>query len=122
MKVILSIRPEYVQKIFGGTKKFEFRRSIFKNKRVTSVIVYASAPVQRVVGEFGIGKIVCDSPESLWKMAKSVAGISHDQLMAYFDGKRRGYAIEIINPVRYEISKDLRRDFGCRPPQSFVYV
>jgi predicted transcriptional regulator len=32
MKVILSIKPEYAFKIFDGTKKFEFRRVIFKKK------------------------------------------------------------------------------------------
>ena len=31
MKVVLSIKPEFANKIFDGTKKFEFRKSIFKN-------------------------------------------------------------------------------------------
>ena len=32
MKVLLSIKPEFAEKIFNGTKKYEFRKSIFKNK------------------------------------------------------------------------------------------
>lgn len=32
MKVLLSIKPEYVEKILDGTKKFEFRKGIFKTQ------------------------------------------------------------------------------------------
>ena len=38
MKVLLSIKPEFAEKIFNGTKKYEFRKSIFKNKDVDKVI------------------------------------------------------------------------------------
>ena len=51
MKVVLSIKPEFAFKIFDGTKKFEFRKSIFKSNKVKSIIVYASSPVQQVIGE-----------------------------------------------------------------------
>jgi len=37
MKILLSIKPEYAEKIFAGTKKYEFRRSIFKNPDVKTV-------------------------------------------------------------------------------------
>ena len=54
MKVVLSIKPEFAFKIFDGSKKFEFRKAIFKNNNVKSIIVYASSPVQKVIGEFEI--------------------------------------------------------------------
>ena len=66
MKVLLSIKPEYVQQIFAGTKRFEYRRMIFKEKEVKTVVVYASSPVRKVVGEFTIGMIISKTPESLW--------------------------------------------------------
>jgi hypothetical protein len=53
--VLLSIKPEFVEKIFSGLKKYEFRRVIFKSKSVSRVVIYASSPVQRVVGEFAVG-------------------------------------------------------------------
>ena len=31
MKVLLSIKPEFAEKILNGTKRFEFRKGIFKN-------------------------------------------------------------------------------------------
>ena len=34
MKVLLSIKPEYVDKIFSGEKRYEYRKSMFKNKNI----------------------------------------------------------------------------------------
>ena len=48
MKVLLSIKPEFVEKIFAGTKKYEFRKSLFKKNGVKDVVIYASAPIKRV--------------------------------------------------------------------------
>ena len=66
MKVLLSIKPEFAEKIFNGTKKYEYRRVIFKNK-VETIVVYASDPVQRVIGEFEIGEILHKDIEQLWE-------------------------------------------------------
>ena len=67
MKVLLSIKPEFANKIFSGSKKFEFRKSIFRNKNISKIVVYASAPVQRVIGEFEIEDILASDPNSLWE-------------------------------------------------------
>lgn len=66
MKVLLSIKPEFADKIFEGTKRFEFRRAIFKNTNVKKVVVYASSPVQKVIGEFEIDFIFKNRLEELW--------------------------------------------------------
>ena len=66
MKILLSIKPEFANKIFEGTKKFEYRRSIFKNQKVTKVVVYASSPVQKIIGEFEIDYILTGPVQSLW--------------------------------------------------------
>ena len=54
MKVMISIKPEFADKIFTGIKKYEFRKVLFKNNDIDTVIVYASSPVQKVIGEFKI--------------------------------------------------------------------
>lgn len=122
MKVLLSVKPEYVQRIFAGTKKFEYRRLIFKDKTVKTVVVYASSPACKVVGEFTIGRIICSAPESLWRATKDFSGIDETKFYNYFAGKDLGYAIEILNPMRYHVAKDLMSNYGCHPPQSFVYI
>lgn len=73
MRVLLSIKPEFANKIFDGTKKFEFRKSIFKNKDIKTVVVYASSPVQRVIGEFEIERILNFDLDTLWSLTQDFA-------------------------------------------------
>lgn len=121
MKVVLSIKPEFAFKIFDGTKKFEFRKSIFKNKKVHTVLVYASSPVQRVIGEFQITQIINQDIHTLWHLTQDFSGISRDYFFKYFEDKIEGYAIEINTPIRYAIPKNLKTDYNLLPPQSFAY-
>lgn len=122
MKVLLSIKPEFAEKIFNGTKQYEFRRSIFKNRNVDTVIVYASSPVQKVIGEFRIEYILNDDLVSLWKKTKKHSGISERYFFDYFEGKENGFAIKVKEVKKYKHPLCIREDFNAVPPQSFMYL
>lgn len=122
MKIILSIKPEFANKIFEGTKKFEFRRSIFKNPKVKKIVVYASSPIQKIIGEFDIGYILIHDLDTLWHKTKSHAGISEDYFFEYFIDKGLGYAIKIKSPKLYKEPRCIRQDYNLFPPQSFLYL
>lgn len=121
MKALLSIKPEFASKIFEGEKKFEFRRSIFK-KPVRKVIVYASAPVCKVIGEFEVEELIFDKLENLWRKTKRHAGISEDYFYSYFSEKESGHAIKIGTTKKYRKPLSLKETYGVVPPQSFLYV
>lgn len=121
--VLLSIRPEFVEKIFSGTKRFEFRRVIFKSRNVSRVVVYASSPVQRVVGEFEVDGILALSRRQLWKRTKEFAGIGKGYFDEYFGDKETAYAIRIKSAKRYSNPVTLEELApSTRPPQSFIYL
>jgi len=122
MKVILSIKPEFANKIFEGTKKYEFRRAIFKNPEVKKVVVYSSSPVQKVIGEFEIERIISHELETLWNKTKKYSGISEDFFFEYFGDKEYGFAIKIKNTKLYRTPKCIREDYNLFPPQSFLYL
>jgi predicted transcriptional regulator len=122
MKVLLSIKPEFAELIFDGKKKYEFRKTIFKNPNIKTVIVYASSPVQRVIGEFEIEKILSDHPEGLWEMTKEHSGITEQFFFDYFSSREKGFAIQVKKPKLYKKTLDLRSAFNTTPPQSFMYV
>jgi predicted transcriptional regulator len=122
MKIILSIKPEFANKIFDGNKKFEFRRSIFKNKKVSKVIVYASSPVSKVIGEFEIGEVLFKDLNSLWQETKEYSGITEKYFYDYFIGKENGFALEVKRVKKYKKELCIEKSFGKRPPQSFAYV
>lgn len=121
MKVVLSIKPEFANKIFDGTKKFEFRKAIFKNEKIKTVIVYSSSPVQQVIGEFEIERIINHDIDTLWGLTHRESGITEDYFYKYFKDRLQGFAIQIKKTKKYKTPKCLRADFNLLPPQSFAY-
>lgn len=121
MRALLSIKPAFAESIFNGTKKFEFRRSIFKQP-IKKVVVYASAPTKMVIGEFDVETILCDALDQLWITTRQHAGISKQYFYTYFHGKYKGYAIKIGKTHRFKNPKSLQQEYGVQPPQSFLYL
>ncbi|MCD2257499.1 ASCH domain-containing protein [Agrilactobacillus fermenti] len=123
MKILLSIRPEFVDEIRSGRKLFEYRKGIFR-KRVDKVVVYSTEPCGRVVGEFEVKAVLQDAPDKLWNKTSKFSGISHDFFEEYFDGRETAYAIEIENYQEYEIPRKIQELFPNvkAAPQSFIYV
>jgi predicted transcriptional regulator len=122
MRVVLSIKPAYAAKIFDGSKRYEFRKTIFKNPAVKTVVVYASSPIQQVIGEFDIETIIHSEKHALWQTTKEFSGISKEFFFDYFENKTNGYAIKIKKTRKYKKPKSLKSDFHLLPPQSFVYI
>lgn len=125
MNALLSIKPEFGNKILDGEKQYEFRKTVFSEpSAVEKVILYASSPVQRIIGYFSFCDIIEDSPEELWRRFSGQSGIeSRERFMEYFQGNRSGYAIEIEDavPLRSPINpREHLEEF--RAPMSFSYV
>lgn len=124
MRVLLSIKPEYVDKIFQGEKKYEYRKRLFKRNDIKSIIVYSTMPVGKVVGEFEIDEIIEDSPKSIWTKTKKYSGIDKKDYTEYFSDKKTGFAISIKNTIVYKTPLDLKEldpNIKCAP-QSFMYI
>jgi predicted transcriptional regulator len=122
MKILLSIKPEFALKIFEGSKRYEFRRIIFKRKGIRKVLVYASSPISEIIGEFEIADILSDEPERLWIKTKDQAGISEKKFFHYFCNTNKGYAIKVSNYEMYDKPILLDDLFIASPPQSFMYL
>lgn len=122
MKVILSIKPKYASKILEGKKTFELRKTIFKNNEINTVLIYASSPISKIIGEFQIDKIVHLEIDELWKVVKDKAEVDKDFFDEYFNRKNKGYAIGIRNVKKYKKNIDIIEEFGIKAPQSFAYI
>lgn len=122
MKVLLSIKPEFAERIFEGSKKYEFRKAIFKNPNVRTVVVYASSPVQRIIGEFEIEAVLKASPDDLWEETKDHSGITEEFFFDYFLNREIGFAIKVKKTRRFKKPRCLRSSYNVTPPQSFCYV
>lgn len=123
IRVLLSVKPQFAEAILSGEKKYEFRRVIFSRPNVTTVVVYASSPVCKVVGEFSLAEILSLRLEALWRLTKHAGGIERSFFYDYFSGRSTGHALKVKEARRYQSPLCLRADLGmARPPQSFAYL
>lgn len=123
MKVLLSIKPEYAEKILQGEKRFEFRKSIFRNSEVKTVVIYATMPVGKVIGEFDFDEVLSDNPKEIWSLTRKFSGITKKFFNEYFDGRELAHAIKVVAVRRYEIPQNLKEYIPSgSAPQSFCYI
>ena len=121
MKVLMSIKTEYTEKIFKGIKNFELRKKPFNNK-VETIIVYSSGKAKKVIGELKIEYVIKDSPENIWNLYKDYLGISEKDYFEYYKNHNIAYAIKIKSYKKYDKEKELS-DYGIeKAPQSFCYI
>ena len=119
MKVLLSIKPKFVESIIKGNKIYEYIKEIFK-KNVDRVVIYKTTPFCKIIGEFEIDGILYDTPENIWQITQEFAGITQDYFDKYFYNRKIAYAIKIGNIKQYELEpKDIIKQF--KAPQSFMY-
>lgn len=124
MKALLSIKPEFVEEIIEGRKKFEYRKKLFKRSDISSIVVYATKPYGKVVGEFEIETILEENIDKLWSDTKHLSGISEEFFYEYFKDRDSGFAIQIKKFKEYKKHLELSEfDSTIKaPPQSFCYI
>lgn len=119
--VLLSIQPQFADKIFNHTKKYEYRKVIFSTD-IKKVYVYSSSPVCKIIGYFIIDEIVQGSPSTVWRKTSKYGGITREYFDDYFDKHDTAYAIKIksVHLLKKPIEpKTIIKNF--RPPQNFMY-
>lgn len=86
MKVMLSIKPEYVERILSGEKRYEFRRRVFKRTDVDTIVIYETAPVSKVVAEAHIDEIIAGTAWDVWDRTGQQGGISRERVHGLLPG------------------------------------
>ena len=81
--IILSVHPKYANAIVDGDKKVEFRRNGVPES-ISYIVLYATAPVQKIVGYCEISDCVVSTPKQLWKMYNMVGEIKRDDFFEYY--------------------------------------
>lgn len=124
--LLLSIRPEYADQIFAGTKRVELRRVKPRVQAGDRAIVYQCAPTCALTGEFTVAGVVSDTPTEIWRRFRDVAGVSSQDFVSYFQGSPVAHAIEVRKPSVFakpvSLSR-LRELLGSySPPQSYHYL
>ena len=120
-KIIISINPEHVDNILSGKKKYEYRK-IAAKKQISSIIIYETTPIKRIVAEAEIVDVLMLPPNELWELTKKDAGVSKSFFDSYFENNKTAYAYKLGKITVFKTPKSLK-DFGLKyPPQSFIYI
>jgi predicted transcriptional regulator len=119
---LLSIHPEFADAILAGKKRVEFRKSPFK-RDVSHVVLYATAPIGRVVGVFELRGLDEQPPQELWSSYAEVGGIDEERFFSYFAGCTKGVAYHVGVVERFSPPVSLASlRAGMTPPQSYSYL
>lgn len=119
--MLISIKPEYVENIFNGSKKYEYRKIRCKQD-IDKIIIYSTYPIMKVVGEAKVEKILEDSPDRIWEKTKKYSGIDLNFYQKYFKDRSKAIAYKLTNIKKYDNPKELS-SYGIKAaPQSFVYI
>lgn len=87
MQILISIKPDFVNKILSGEKIYEFRTKVAKNS-IDGMYIYSCYPIKRVVAYAEIVDILKMPPADLWEVTKDKSGISKSEFESYFKGKK----------------------------------
>ena len=119
--IMLAIKPKYVEQIFAGKKKYEFRRKL-AGTSVSKILIYETSPVSKVVGEAQVIKSISLNKTNLWSLTKQNAGLSKEEFDMYFSNVEIACAYELGEVKKYSQPK-LLSDYGIeQAPQSFIYM
>ncbi|MBR4461653.1 MAG: ASCH domain-containing protein [Erysipelotrichaceae bacterium] len=119
--ILISIKPQYVEKIFNGSKRYEYRTRLAK-RPVDKLIIYSTSPVMKVVGEAEVIDTLKCNREELWNKTKEYSGVTKEAFNRYFPIDKDACAYALGKTTIYQEPKDLK-DYGIKAaPQSFIYL
>ncbi|QDU16893.1 50S ribosomal protein L22/unknown domain fusion protein [Gimesia maris] len=124
--LFLSIKPQYVSKIFSGEKTVELRKRCPRSKPGDWIIVYATMPQKEIVGMVQVESIEIDEPTILWKKVKDISGLPYEDYRNYYQNSMKAVGIFIqkttvfTSPISLADVKLKWPEFN--PPQGFRYL
>lgn len=119
--IILSIKPEFVEKIISGEKKFEYRRRLCK-REIDRIYIYSTAPVKQVVAEATVTGRMEGDKEDIWRWTEKFSGIDRKYFDCYFESRECAGCYCLGAVKVYETGFDLQKFGILHAPQSYVYV
>lgn len=124
-QILMSIKPEYAERIMNRKKSVELRRKFSTRWIDHRINIYASAPVMSLMGEARIAGVVRNKPEVIWERFHDQIGCSRAEFDNYAAGTDELYAIELDDIKRYrnrlpltDMSHLLNQNLT--PPQSYM--
>lgn len=124
--VVLSIKPQYTEKIFQGQKTIELRRRFPSSvPKGTRAYIYSTTPDKSMLGTAEIREVYKLPIAEIWRKYSDFSCVTKDDFDKYFEGVIEGYALDFSNVRAFARPlhlSELKLKYGFRPPQSYLYV
>jgi predicted transcriptional regulator/ribosomal protein S18 acetylase RimI-like enzyme len=123
VSLLMSIKPEFAERILRGDKEVEFRRR-FSTKHIgQTVLFYVSKPIGSFMFTAKVRDVFKSRTAELWSSHHQKGAIDKDRFDGYFSGVSAGYALVLTDvfPLASPISLEEARRVSSElsPPQSF---
>lgn len=122
--LLLSLRQRHAAAILAGQKRVEVRRRPVAAPVGTTIVLYATSPVQAIVGTARLAaKLRCSAQEA-WEIASAELALERDELTEYLIGSVASLLwLDQVTALPRAIGlAELRHEAPFRPPQSYRYV
>ncbi|GAA1968987.1 hypothetical protein GCM10009776_35100 [Microbacterium deminutum] len=119
---LMAIHERYADAIMDGIKRVEFRKRRLADD-IETVLVYATAPVSKVIGSFTVHEVVSGTPADIWARFGKIGVIDEASFFEYYEGRDTAVAIVVGGAERLPDPVGLD-ELEPRPavPQSFAYI
>lgn len=118
---LLSVHPRFARALLAGEKGVELRRTHF-SRDLSHVVLYATAPVKRIVGWFEVAGVDRATPEAIWTGHGRHSGLTREEFLSYYRGKQLGTVIRVRSATPLARPAPLSAVGAARPPQGIQYL
>ena len=123
--IVISVKPEFADLIFEGSKKIELRKSSPNAQPGDLMVVYSTSPEMAIVGICKIKEVIKSTPDEIWLNHSSILGIDEKRFNEYYSETEKAVGIVLSNVRRFKSKMPLKevQEFfpSFTPPQTFKY-
>ena len=125
-QAIISLKPRYADLILTGKKSVELRSRIVRLKPGTTIWIYSTRPVGRIVGFAEVKSVVHGEPTLIWRRFKKKICIDEAEFNSYTEDRERVSAVtltrvqELAEAPTLDGIRELTGTF--HPPQFYAYL
>jgi len=123
--LLLSVRAEFAERIFNGTKTVELRRRRPQVGPGDYLIIYVPAPLKCIAGVVTVERVVEGRLRTLWQQVRGGCALSHIEFERYFGELTIGHGVFLARPARLASPLALSMLRGIEPrftPQGYKYL
>lgn len=125
-EIVISIKPNFVEKILNGEKTVELRTRRANLQPGTKMWIYSTLPMGEICARALVDFVHTSSPKEIWREYKDEIAINEEEFWEYVGDRDAVSIIKMskINPVNKGLSLSRIKEEldNFIPPQFFMWL